>query len=48
MNPEQMISQLAGFYIYDQFAEIYLLHAAEFQEHVPEKTVINFYKYDIK
>lgn len=48
MNSEQMISQLAGFYNHDQFAEIYLLHAAEFQEHVPEKTVMDFYKYDIK
>lgn len=48
MNPEQMVSQLAGFYNHDQFAEIYFLHATEFKQHVPEKTVIDFYRYDIK
>ena len=48
MNPEQMISQLAGFYNHDQFSEIYLLHADEFKQHVSEKTVMDFYKYDIK
>lgn len=48
MNPEQMISQLAGFYNHDQFSEIYLLHADEFKQHVSEKTVMDFYKYDLK
>ncbi|MET4142981.1 hypothetical protein [Pedobacter sp. UYP1] len=48
MNPEQMISQLAGFYNHDQFAEIYLLHADEFKQHVAEKTVMDFYHYDLK
>lgn len=48
MNPEQMISQLAGFYNHDQFSEIYLLHADAFKQHVSEKTVMDFYHYDLK
>lgn len=48
MNPERLISQLAGFYNHDQFSEIYLLHADDFKQHVSEKTVMDFYKYDLK